>query len=428
MVTALLEKVDHPIAIGYLVRRVARSAEEAKRAGAIAPFAMTWADQWRPHRADQESRSLSVASIDELQSLWTEENHPDWLRMFAFSVWARSVPDLKAARSPLGKAPIGDETVWHRAMRGDTETVPDVIIRLGVDSHWLHVVPRIWCAELQSGVEAWLARVEECEPGEDSKGNLHYELAQCLRDIPVADSLRLLLKHWSRVRFAPLFIQVALYLGTDETRSLAKESLQAGASEKAVFRFIDSFFGFRTEGLSDRLGQSHLESLGPHLNRLAALAIDGMITHCHAYGYWDWALAHLRIECMRRIKANSEGDEWQRIVSVTRRWFPTDRDLLAEFDRFESTDPGRLAGSVWVWVEHLSGRDIGSDRLFTLLEHWVKASPTIARFQVAATILRDRGPRQALKILRSPYDKTLASTLDVIVFNTEYRVKRRSLD
>lgn len=428
VVTALLEKVDHPIAIGYVVRKIAQTAEEAKQAGAFSPFAMMWADQWRPRRADQESRSLSAASTDELQSFWTNESEPEWLRTFAFSVWARFVPDLQAARLVLEKAPKGDGTVWHRALRGDTETVPDVIIRLGVDSHWLHVVPRIWCAELQSGVEAWLARVEECKPGEDFQGNLHYELAQCLRDIPIADSLRLLLKHWSRVRFAPLFIQLALYLGSEETRSLAKESLQAGASEKAVFRFIDSFFGFRTEGLSDRLGQSHLESLRPYLNHLAALAIDEMITHCHAYGYWDWALVHLRTECMRRIDANSEGDEQQRIVSVTRRWFPTDQDLLAEFDRLENAELSRLAGSVWVWLERLSGRDIRPDRLFTLLEQWVNASPTVARFRVAAAILRNRGQRTALKILRSKHDKTLASTVDLIVLNAEYKVKRRSLD
>ena len=306
--------------------------------------------------------------------------------------------------------------------------VPDVIVRLGADSHWLHVVPRIWCAELQSGVEAWLARVEECKPGEDTQGNLHYELAHCLRDIPTTDSLRLLLKHWSHVRYAPLFIQVALYLGTDETRSLAKESLQAGASEKAVFRFIDSFFGFRTEGLSDRLGLSHLESLRPYLNHLAALSIDDLITHCDAYGYWDWALVHLRTECMRRIEVDSESEERQRIAWMMRRWFPTDEDLFAEFDRFENTEQRSLALSVWVWLGPLSGRDIGNDRLFSLLGKWVRASPTITRFVVAATILHNRGHRPALQILRSLHNNTLASTLDVIVSNTEYRVKRRSLD
>ena len=116
--TALLEKVDHPIAIGYVIRKLARSAEEAKQAGAISPFAMTWADQWGRRSGDRESRSLSPASLDALQSLWMNENDPNWLRTFAFSVWARVIPDLKTARSVLGMAPIGDGTIWQRALRG----------------------------------------------------------------------------------------------------------------------------------------------------------------------------------------------------------------------------------------------------------------------------------------------------------------------
>lgn len=428
VVTALLEKVDHPLAIGYVVRKLAQYAEDAKQAGTFSPFAMTWADQWRPRSADQESRSLSAASIDELQSLWSNEEEPDWLRTFSFSVWARFVPDLKAAGLVLEKVPKNSSTVWQRALRGDMEMVPAVAERLGVDHHWLSVVPRIWCPELQSTVDVWLARAEECRLGEDFQGSLHYELAHCLRDIPTADSLRLLLKHWRHVRFAPLFIQVALYLGTDETRSLAEQSLRAGASENGVFRFIDSFFGFRMEGLSDRIGLGHLESLKPHLNYLAALSIDVVIEHCHAHDYWDWALVHLRAECIRRVEANSGDDEWQRIVGVARRWFPTDQDLLAAFDRFENTEPGHLAGSLWVWFERFAGRDIRSDRLFPLLEQWVKASPTVARLRVAALILRNRGHRTELNILRLQHDKTVASAVDTIVFDTEYRVKRRSLD
>lgn len=423
---ALLEKVDHPVAIGYTVWKLARSNYAAEQAGSVSLFAITWADQWR--RRDQDSLPLSPASLDELRFLWTNENNPECVRTFAFSVWARYVPDLDGARSFLAEAPQGDGTVWHRALRGDREIAPEVAARLALRAHWLRVVPRVWCAKLEAGVESWLEKVVECGPAEDSQNDLCYELAQCLRDIPISDSLRLLLKHWNRIRFRALFIQVALYLGTDETRSLAKQSLRAGASEMEVFRYIDFFFGFRTEGLSDRLGLRQLESLRPYLHHLNALCLDEIIEYCHAHDYWGWALQHLRPECTRRIVPAREADgEQQRIISVTRRWFPTDQDLLAEFDGFENTESSQQAFSVWFWFERRSGRDITSERCFALLEQWVKDSPTPARCLVAAAIVRNRGQRPALNILRSHCDEEPFSKLEAIVSDAEYRVKRRSL-
>jgi hypothetical protein len=430
IVMALVEKVDHPVAIGYVVRKLAWSKHQAEQSGAFSPFAMMWPDQWT-RRKREEGRPLSAASLDELKSLWTSESSPDWLRTFAFSVWVRCGPDPFADRSLLARnAPSGDTTVWLRAAHGDAETVPEVAARLRHTARWLPVVPPIWCKELESDVELWLGRIGPPAPGEKAWNDLNYNLAHVLRDIPSDDAQKLLLRHWSNLRLSPLFIQVALYLGTDETRTLARESLQVVAAEQEPFRHIDSFFGFKTLGLSERLRLEHLESLRPYLDRLDPLCIWEMVEFCSEHNYWTWAIEHLRPECLRRLEFENvqETDGSRHVIRAQRHWFPSDQDLLSELDDFERMEQRRLAGGVWFWLDRLTQRRVSSERWLALLEQWLMSSLTKERFQIAATMIRQKGLRTAFRVLRSCSDKGMIPEFDRVLADTEYTVRRRSLD
>ena len=430
VVTILLEKIDHPLAVGYTVRKLAWSKHQAEQSGASYPFAMMWADQWT-RRMREEGRPLSVASLDELRSLWATENSPDWLSAFAFSVWVRCHPDPFADRSLLTHASSRDATVWLRATRGDSETVPEVADRLRCTSRWLYVVAGIWCKELESGVDLWLESIGGHElPEKNAWNDLNYGLARLLRDIPRDDSQKLLLKHWSRVRLIPLFIQVALYLGTDETRSLASESLQEIPADEDPFRYIDHFFGFKTQGISERLKLEHLDSLQPYLNRLGASCIEDMAEYCHQHDYWAWALEHLRPECLRRLGVDKtqEGEESLHIVRIKRHWFPSDQDLISELNDFEQMEPRERAGRVWFWLDRLAERRVTAERWLAVLENWLTLSPTKERILVGAAMIRQRGPRTALRILRPYFDKGITSEFDDVLADTEYAVRRHSLD
>src|SRR5262249_61234797 len=91
-----------------------------------------------------------------------------------------------------------------------------------------------------------------------SWSNHHFVLSELLRDVPTDVAERLLLKHWTGLGQLPLFIQAALYHGSQQTRELAAEALAHVDEGVDPFKQLDSVFGFFTQGLMHRLNGCHL--------------------------------------------------------------------------------------------------------------------------------------------------------------------------
>ena len=141
----------------------------------------------------------------------------------------------------------------------------------------------------------------------------------------------MLFRSWDKARTRPLFVQAALYLSTEQTRSLAADALPQLGSD--AFNYIDDFFGLRTSGLVDRLTIAHLESLRPHLLLLSNTTIAHMIEFCGRYGYLEWAGTYLLPECKRREEesaATGGGERASVIERVVRYWMPSKDDLFAD--------------------------------------------------------------------------------------------------
>ena len=143
-----------------------------------------------------------------------------------------------------------------------------------------------------------------------------------------------------------LFIQTALYHGTENLRTLATKSLRLTDLGKELLDSVGSFFGFFTQGLMDRLTVRQFETLRPYLNRLDDDSIHDMIEFCRRYDHWDWALQHLRPECRRRVQTAKPGPGGglPYIVSTTRQWFPSDEELFADLDKFRRKPRAAMVG------------------------------------------------------------------------------------
>jgi hypothetical protein len=96
------------------------------------------------------------------------------------------------------------------------------------------------------------------------------------------------------------------------------------------------FFGFFTQGLSDRLSSVHLETLRPYLKQLDIHTIMDMAEFCVSYEYREWAHRYLHPEFnRRRAELEPQSKDRDFIESMARHHFPTDTDLLKELDWIE---------------------------------------------------------------------------------------------
>ena len=93
IVAAILDDVDHPVAIRYVVRLLAEAKHKAELVGGFSPWALSWGDRWKRKDKENDNR-LSAGSVAALRSLWADEQSTEWLQKYAFSLWARHAPSM----------------------------------------------------------------------------------------------------------------------------------------------------------------------------------------------------------------------------------------------------------------------------------------------------------------------------------------------
>src|SRR5262249_5579921 len=145
---------------------------------------------------------------------------------------------------------------------------------------------------------------------------------------------------------------------------------------------------------------------------------------------WEWARWNLEPEMRRRAtvaKPDARG-KLPSIVSLTRRWFPTEEELLLELDRLEEVDRRHRGVAFARWWDTFAERSCTEDDAFRVLCAWVAKNPSSSRFVDAVGLIGDRGKRRSLaELLRL---KPAGDDLEVIraVADAEFAVRRRTLD
>ena len=425
IVTAILDPIDHPIAVEFVVRRLALLSHRAKEQGRFSPWATMWSDRWT--RGEGEGPiPLSQASTEAMRSLWQDETNPDWLREYALDVWAKIKGDLPHLRSISQKSALYNTALWHRALRGDQTTASEVAKQLDKNNWWLRLAPKIWGNEMAEVVDYQLSLAQ---PDDNPWNDRYYSLSEVLRDIPVRDGERLLLKHWQYLSHKPLFVQVALYLSTSKSRECAARSIHSLGMKAETFQHISHFFGFMTTGLSDRLSVSHLESLKPFLPGLDSSCMRQMLEFCRRHGFWGWASEVLQPECSRRAKAAETRThnkfDWDPHLSKS--FFPTDPDLLGRLDHAETIESSHRSAELWRWSHEFLERGDSHTRLFDIAGGWLGASPSCERYKMVASLIKEHGTRSHLGLLEACRPICETSKGRSTLSDVSYAVRRRSL-
>jgi hypothetical protein len=423
----LLSEVDHPIVIRYLVILAAEANHRAKEQGSFSPWSVRLGDQWDPTRT--HGHRLSAESLDAMKTLWESEDSEEWLKAGALEFWVNAIDDLVILRSIGPEHPQFETVLWRRSRLGDIEAVPYVARLLGRSSHWFRVAAPIWCSEFLNVTDQALKALSSKTPLDYSGGatNDHHMLAELLRDIRREDAEKLLMKNWNHLQYSPIFIQAALYVGTETCIDCANAAIAKCPPDVNVFQHIGFFFGFFMYGLSERLSIAHLEVLLPYLGRLHDVSLHDMAEFCMRHGHRDWAYLHLRPEFdNRRRKLPKKRKEDQEFIErVGRDLFPSDADLLEDLDWMEKqVNP---EGHAWIWYERFERRKDDPSRWRNILERWLEQSPTISRFKIAAQGISLYGSRSDLQILKKFAFISPPDQVNAVIADTEFGVKRRSL-
>lgn len=430
VIAALVGKIDHPVAVRYMVKKIAKSLSELKP-GSFLPFASHWRDWWRD-RGGSEAR-LSTPSLDALRAIWTSPDGSRQLQEYAFQIWARYTTDIEGLRGVDTTSHFGATAIAERAIKGDSEVASALKEKLdsGNRAYWLQFVRYIWSPDFEEVLDGILEQLtaKSAQPRDPWCDDYH-AVAHALRDIPVAPAERLLLKHWSKLSEIPLFIQAALYVSSNESRQKAGEALGRIDSNAKPFRFVDSFFGFNTLGLRDKIGVKHLESLRPYLSKIGGMAIHAMAEWCHRNGLRSWAIENLEPECTRRPTGREETDDLDSsMLDRTRiRWFPTDEDIMKQLDAIERSDNRHYLFRVEHLFDDLVELDQDQLRLFRLMEAWITLSPSGGRRDMALAALQVRGNRSALARFRTCFEASGIDLPNSALENVAYIIRRRTLE
>ncbi len=189
------------------------------------------------------------------------------------------------------------------------------------------------------------------------------------------------------------------------------------------------FFGFFTQGLSDRLSLAHLKTLRPYLKQLDIHTIMDMVEFCVRHGYREWANLYLCPECdRRRAEMEQQSKDRDFIESMARYHFPTDTDLLGKLDWIEQQQhPEGHLRHIGQWCKEFEQRQDDPSRWRSLLEQWLAQFPSIARLKIVGNAILRKGNRQDLQLLTKYHIEGPQEQLERFRADARFAVMRRSL-
>ena len=123
----MLNGIDHPDAVEFVVTELARDDEEGKGT----TFGMTAVDEWSD-RPRFGGKRMQAASRQRLFDLWSREASGRHLRRHALRLWSAGAPpqDLVVLKTVDSSSEIGDVALFERLRRGDETAIPDLVPKL----------------------------------------------------------------------------------------------------------------------------------------------------------------------------------------------------------------------------------------------------------------------------------------------------------
>ena len=293
---AILEYVDHPDAIEYRVRYAAGERSRL-RPGHFSSNVLDLTRPWDLQKTP-DPRRLSDVSRQRACGLWGGQDNDEHIRQLAFDLWlTRCVSeDLPTLSEIDASSRLFRPAVLARARLGDVTCVPELIPEIRKLSWHFRLAPPVWCTELHELADEYLQSFRAQIPSDFTGGRSddHFALSELLMEIPRYEAEGLLVDHWGHLRFSPLFIQSALFIGTPRCLALADAAIRECPPGIDILEHVDDHFGVMVSGRQDSVTLEHIERLLPYLDRLEAMSVWTIADFCNRRGHQEWVRRHLQ--------------------------------------------------------------------------------------------------------------------------------------
>ncbi len=373
-ITYMLRAVDDPIAVQHMAEYLAAGSRQTE--GAFLDHFVK--DEWRRLSQDQ-GRSMSTESKARLLHLATELCNDNHLRKQAFKLWEISVSpdDVIIARAiPRGDL-LHDTAVWARARRQDFSVISELIekIRTKNAAYWWQAGRYIWTDALTTLLDESIEKLGET-PADQNEALGEWIFPELLLRLEVTVAKQILIKHWNSLRTNPRFVQVALFLATPETVSLANQAIASAEDKRAIFKHFSFTTGLMTSGRAGLTREIQLDVLKPHLGLLEEHDLLALWEICNRKNWTQYRRKHLD---PLLLTSDSKLADRLRIDP------PFD---MADLEKELSGTPS-LA---YRWLEIQQNNGAEREVLLASLLAWVRVKNSVAALEVAGNIFsKDAG-------------------------------------
>lgn len=404
----LLQEVDDPDAIEFVVKTLSIDYSASF-------LRLTMTDCWNPKFFFSYGCLLSSKSLSRLEMLWKDEkNHRD-IRKNAFRVWGTGTnyADINILKTVLPNTPIFKESVILRAELEDWGVLPDYVSLISEDKHYLYVAHHLWCDDIKRVGERYLESFKENISCDFKGGTLdeHHILTSLIMAIPKEEAEILLDAYWSHLKYSPLFIQSALYIGTQRTLELAKMAIQECPKDIDIFRFISRRFCTNDMGRLRTLSHKRLNDLKPYLSRFNMGEIEHLYSECKQRGFMGWADENLAFYL-------SDEDKKRELLS--------DNDLLEYL--WQSYEKSTLSFHISYSIEeNWWGKDT-RERVLRAGQRLLMDDPSPKSLEIVSIILKACGNRRDLAILDDFRYGGDTNNISQIIQDTQFQVFYRTLE
>ena len=225
--------------------------------------------------------------------------------------------------------------------------------------------------------------------------------------LPADEAERLLLKHWAHLRFAPNFVQAALYVSTPTLLRAARTAVDESPEPAQLMAHLSHNFGFRTKGHPGITREEQIRALAPYLHLLTDLDVGSLWEECNDHGWFA-----TRRELL---------DERLQGSYVRRKWDP-DRSSV-ELDNMIAENR-----QVWLdlWIDDYLKTGVSWREIMGAITAWLRERRSVDALRLVAAAVTHRGEREDLIALREFCDMS-ETEANKIITDTEYAVRRRSI-
>ncbi len=406
-ILVVLQYVDDPDAIEFFVKRIALDYPNSF-------YALSIADHWN-RRKFSYGRQLSSQSLDRLEQLWKNDKNDIEVRKKSFRVWqtGANLADIEKVKTILPNTPLFNESVILRTELKDWSVLPEYLSLISENYHYLYVAHHLWCHDIRQVVEKYLDSFKENIPHDFKGGHLneHYALNRLIMAIPEGDAEVLLDSFWSHLKYSSIFVQSALYIGTQRTLDLAKIAIQECPPDIDIFIHVSSHFWVNDQGRPRTFTKKRLNDLKPYLSRFTKDEIQHLYWTCESCGFREWARENLKGYLSEEAKK---------------------RNLYSDNDLLQYLQKPDLKAHLNFYIndaieENKWGKDT-RERLLRIGHRLLTENPSQTNLEIVSIVLKICGKRNDLEIMNNFSYVGDAQKIFKIKQDTQFHIFHRTIE